>query len=177
MPIHDTRRFSLGNSHNLHLLSSEQRFCFQESFGTRRVLLGSSRPRLSVSVFPPYRAALRYDEGFRKQRRHSKLAGISRKELKTDGLVAEVTKTVDFVQTHRQNLIVGGIVAALVIVVVGGGYLFYTKRTDAANLALGNALRTFHAPVRAASLSDTPEDLIFATDKERQERAIKEFQG
>jgi len=105
------------------------------------------------------------------------MARISRKELKTDEFAAEVSKTVEFVQTNRQRLIAAGVVVAVLVIVGGGGYTWYTKRAEGASEALGNAMRTYHAPVRPVSLSDAPGELVFGTDNQRATQALTEFQA
>jgi len=104
------------------------------------------------------------------------LSRISRKEMKKDELVSEVSKAVELVQSNKQNLLLWGIIAAVLLVTVGGGYLFYSKRIDTASEELGNALRTYHAPIRPISLNDQGDEPSFPTVQTRDEQALKEFQ-
>ena len=104
------------------------------------------------------------------------MSRISRKEMKTDELALEVSKTVEFVQSHRQNLILWGIIAAVLLAAGGGGYLFYSKRIDTANEMLGNAIRTFHSPIRPISLNDQGDEPTFPTIQARDEQALRDFQ-
>lgn len=105
------------------------------------------------------------------------MSRIGRQELKHDEVVETVSESLHFMQAHRDRLILGGIILAVVAVGGFGGYTWYNQRADASNEALGNAFRTFHAPVRAVSLNDAPGDTIFTTDKERQEASLKQFQA
>jgi predicted negative regulator of RcsB-dependent stress response len=104
------------------------------------------------------------------------LSRISRKELKQDEVVLEVGKSVEFFQAHRQNLIVGAIVTAVIVLGGYGAYVLYNNRSDKAAEALGKAMQTYHAPVRPASLSDSPNEITFTTDKLRAEASLKLFQ-
>ena len=104
------------------------------------------------------------------------MSRISRKEMKTDELVLEVSKTVEFVQSHKQNLLLWTIIVALLLVTGGGGYLFYSKRVDTASEMLGNAMRIYHAPIRPISLNDQGDELTFPTIQARDEQALRGFQ-
>ena len=104
------------------------------------------------------------------------MARISRKELKQDEVVLEVGKTVEFVQAHRDRLIVAGIVAAVLVIGGWGGYTLYNTRAESANEGLGKALETYHAPVRPVSLSDSPNEVTFTTEKLRADAALRQFE-
>ncbi len=104
------------------------------------------------------------------------MSRISRKELKTDELVVEVGKTVEYVQSHQDRLTLWGVVAVLVLAVGGGGYWYYTHRMDAANEALGLALHEFHAQIKPISLNDS-EEPSYPTTKARDDAALKDFQA
>ncbi len=104
------------------------------------------------------------------------MAGISRKELKQNDFVAELSSSFDFVQQNKTALIIG---ALLVLVLAGGGwggYTWYNNRADGAAEALGKALQTYHAPVRPVSLADAPNEITFTTDKLRADASLKLFQ-
>jgi predicted negative regulator of RcsB-dependent stress response len=104
------------------------------------------------------------------------LARISRKELKQDEVVLEMSKTVEFVQVHRDRLILGGIVAAVLIIGGWGGYLLYSNRSESASEGLGKALETYHAPVRPVSLADSPNEVTFTTEQLRADASLRQFQ-
>lgn len=102
------------------------------------------------------------------------MAKISRKELKQDEITLEVTKGVEFVQSHREPMILAGVVAGIVLLIGVAGYLIYDKRVSNANEALGTAMLTFHAPVHAPS-PVPDQSKYFITDKEKYLAALKEF--
>jgi predicted negative regulator of RcsB-dependent stress response len=104
------------------------------------------------------------------------LARISRKELKQDEVVLEVGNVVEFVQEHRDRLIIGGIVLVVLVAVGWGGYAFYSNRVTGANEGLGKALETYHAPVRPVSLSDSPNQVTFTTEQLRADAALRQFE-
>jgi tetratricopeptide (TPR) repeat protein len=102
------------------------------------------------------------------------VARITRKELKKDEIVLEVSKTVELFQAHRERLMIVGIVAGVVLLTALGGYLIYDKRMSNANEALGKAMLTYHAPVKPPS--PTPEEAkSFVTEKEKYTTAVREF--
>jgi len=104
------------------------------------------------------------------------LSRISRKEMKKDELVLEVSKAVELVQSNKRDLILWGSIAVVVVVVVVGGYFFYTNRVDTASEELGNAMRLYHAPIRPISLNDAGDEPTFPTVQGRDEEALKGFE-
>ena len=96
--------------------------------------------------------------------------------MKSDELVLEVTKTVDYVQANKEKVILWSVIAVLAIAIGGGGYWYYTHRVESANEALGLALHEFHAPIRPISLNEQSDELSFPTTKERDAVSLKDFQ-
>jgi len=105
------------------------------------------------------------------------VARISRKELKTDEFAQEVSKTYEFVQTHRDQLALAAVLVAVGLLAGLGGYLLVERRIANANDALGRALRTYHAPVLEGSVVSPEEQKSFTTAKEKYTEALKEFRA
>ena len=104
------------------------------------------------------------------------MSRISRKEMKKDELVLEVSKAVELVQSNKRDLILWGSIAVVLVVAVVGGYFFYTNRVDTASEELGNAMRLYHAPIRPISLNDAGDEPTFPTVQGRDEEALKGFE-
>jgi tetratricopeptide (TPR) repeat protein len=98
----------------------------------------------------------------------------TRHQLKQDKFATFVSKEMQLATENRRTLItaVGVIVAVLVVVI---GYITYTNnRDDKASVALGSAMRTYGAPLRAPEAAAT-QDQTFASAKERAQAALKQF--
>lgn len=107
------------------------------------------------------------------------MARISRRELKKDEFVQEVSHTVEYVQAHRQPIVLWSAVAGAALVVALGAYLLYSKRSGDASDSLSRALRSYHGQVLPP---DTPaptasKEKFFKSEKEKYETALKEFQA
>ncbi len=102
------------------------------------------------------------------------MAKISRKELKKDEFVSEVSKTYELFQQQRGRLLPFGIAAAAILLVVLGTYLFLEHRQNRANEELAHAIRVFYAPLRSEAPS-VEKDMLFTDGKARYLQAEKEF--
>lgn len=102
------------------------------------------------------------------------MARISRKELKKDELVTEVSKTYEYLQQQRARLLRVGVASALVLLVALGSYLFLQHRRSRANEELAHAIRVFYVPTTAETQIAEP-DMKFADEKARYTQAEKEF--
>ena len=99
---------------------------------------------------------------------------ITRKNLKTDRLVEEVSHGVDFMAKHRQQFVRAGIAAA-VLAVAGLGFWFYQKtQKDARQALLSKAYLVQDSPVGPAQGDIKPP---YATEAERTVAAAKAFQA
>lgn len=107
------------------------------------------------------------------------MARISRKELKKDEFVQEVTHTVEYVQMHRQPIVLWSAVVGAFLVVVLGGYLLWNKRNSDASDSLARAQRTFHATVLPPGTPPPPgsNEKVYTSDKEKYTTALNEFQA
>ena len=102
------------------------------------------------------------------------MARISRKELKKDQFVTEVSRTYQFLQQHRTSLLRLMIAVVLAIVLGVGGYLFVQNRKARANEELAHASRVFYAPTTAENQPTEP-DMKFSDEEARYRQAEKEF--
>ena len=102
------------------------------------------------------------------------MARISRKELKKDHFVAEVSRTYQILQQHRTSLLRLLIAVVLAIVLGGGGYLFVQSRKARASEELAHAIRVFYAPTTPESQPTEP-DMKFSDEEARYRQAEKEF--
>jgi predicted negative regulator of RcsB-dependent stress response len=96
---------------------------------------------------------------------------LTRKELKTDRFAVEVGHTLDFLTTHRQQVIRYGIIAAVVVVAALAVYLFTRHQRGARQQALVSALRIYQAPIGSG------EPGSYATQGERDKAVAKAFTG
>ncbi len=94
------------------------------------------------------------------------MARISRKELKKDEFVQEVSHTVEYVQQHSQPIVLWAAVVGGLLVVILGGYLLWSKRTTDASDSFSRALRTYHS-----------NEKVFPSDKEKYTTALQEFRA
>ncbi len=105
------------------------------------------------------------------------MARISRKELKKDEFAQEVSKTYEFVQTHKDRLALAAMLVAIGLLAGLGGYLLVERRIANANDALGRALRTYHATVLEGTITTPEGEKSFGTAKEKYAEALKEFRA
>jgi hypothetical protein len=122
----------------------------------------------------------RYSSLERWHGRTGRVSRISRKELKTDEVVQEVSRTVEYVQSHKERLTLVGTVLGVVAVLALGSWLVYDKRSTDASEAFGRALRTYHARVRPVNLAadpNEPDQRTFPTEKDKYEAAVQDFRA
>jgi hypothetical protein len=112
------------------------------------------------------------EEGF------SNVQGYTRRQLKEDKFVDSAQSAAEWTANHRQPVIYTS-VALIVIVLAGLGiYTWRNKQNDAANLALGAAMRVSSATIRPAGTPATPEDKdTFASAADRGKAAEKQFKA
>jgi tetratricopeptide (TPR) repeat protein len=98
---------------------------------------------------------------------------ITRKSLKDDRFAAEVTHGVEFLGAHRRQTLLYGGIGAAVLAVALGIYFYRQNRQAAAHEALFKAMETYHAVVGE---EETPGRINFKTDKEKYDKAFKDFE-
>lgn len=106
------------------------------------------------------------------------MQGYTRRQLKEDRFVETAQGAAEWTAAHRKPVIVS---AVALIVVVAGTLSFIawrTRQNDAANLALGSALRVFNATLRPAGAPVTPENKDdFSSAAERGKAAEKQLKS
>lgn len=106
------------------------------------------------------------------------MQGYTRRQLKEDRFVETAQGAAEWTATHRKPVIVSAV--ALIVVVAGtlGFIAWRTRQNDAANLALGSAMRVFNATLRPAGAPVTPENKDdFTSAAERGKAAEKQFKS
>jgi predicted negative regulator of RcsB-dependent stress response len=98
-----------------------------------------------------------------------------RHELKQDKFANFVGKEVQLASENRRVIMIGLIALVVIIAAVAGALAYINARDDKASVALGEAMRTYTAPLRAADAPANPEVKSFTSSKERAQAAVKEF--
>lgn len=106
------------------------------------------------------------------------MQSYTRRQLKQDRFVVATGEAVHWTVEHRNTLIVLAIVAALAVAGWAGWAFYQGKQEQQASIALGNALRTYNAPLRPGEEPKDPDNtqVSFATSKDRGNAAFSEFQ-
>jgi hypothetical protein len=99
----------------------------------------------------------------------------TRHALKQDRLIEATKTSVDWFQEHRSRVIAASIVAILCLAVLVVGMVLYGKRSAAADLAFGEAMDTYNAPLAQAGQPAAPGEKTFATAAERAKLANQQF--
>lgn len=99
----------------------------------------------------------------------------TRHALKQDKLVQVAQSSVDWLQENRSRVI--GVTAALVLVfaLAIAGLVVYSHRSAAAEVAFGQAIDTYSAPLTQPGQPATPGQTVFANASERARAANRQF--
>jgi len=101
----------------------------------------------------------------------------TRHQLKEDRFQEVTRGAIAQAQQHRQQLTVLGIVV-LVLVLAGGAYAYWrSNQDDQASAAMGLAMNTYAAPIRAQGALVDPSFPSYASAAERDQEAEKQFQA
>lgn len=106
------------------------------------------------------RASTRY------QLKHDKFA---------DTVAGTAADTFSWVSDHRTRMIVGAVIAVVVVGGAIGGWFYYQQQNDKANLAFGQAMRTYQTPILPAGMPAIPDQPSFPSASARAQAARKEF--
>jgi hypothetical protein len=99
----------------------------------------------------------------------------TRHALKHDKLI-DATKTgVSWFEDHRSTVIRAAVAAIICIALVIAALVFYSKRSAAADLAFGEAMDTYSAPLTQPGQPPTPGQKTFATAAARSTLANQQF--
>jgi predicted negative regulator of RcsB-dependent stress response len=101
----------------------------------------------------------------------------TRHQLKEDKFQEVTRGAIQRAQAHRQQLTLGAIVV-LVVVLAAGGYGYWRSQQDEqASAAMGLAMNTYAASIRAPGALADPSFPSFTSAAERDKEAEKQFQA
>ena len=105
------------------------------------------------------------------------MQSYTRHQLKEDKFQEVTRGAIAQAQEHRQQLTLLGI-AVLILLLAGGAYGYWRSyQDDQASAAMGLALNTYAAPIRAPGALADPSFQSYASTAERDQEAEKQFQA
>jgi hypothetical protein len=99
----------------------------------------------------------------------------TRHALKQDRLVEATRTGVDWFGEHRARVIQAGVAALVLLAMLIAGLVVYNRRSAAADLAFGEAMDTYNAPLATAGQPPTPGEKTFSTAAARASAANQQF--
>lgn len=99
----------------------------------------------------------------------------TRHALKQDRLIEATRTSVDWFADHRSKVIQVAVAAVLLIAVVVGALIVYNKRSAAADLAFGEAMDTYNAPLAQPGQPAMPGERNFPSAAARAKLANQQF--
>ena len=99
----------------------------------------------------------------------------TRHALKQDKFVLATSTGLDWLQENRSSFIRISIAVIVLVLVVVGGSIFYTRRSEAAQIAFGQAMNTYTAPLRQPGQPVDASNPSFATATDRAREANRQF--
>lgn len=104
------------------------------------------------------------------------MQGYTRRQLKEDKFVETAQGAAEWTSSHRQPLIYSGVAVLVIVLAAAGLWSWRNKQNDAANIALGSAMRVFTANIVPAGIPSGPETKdSFSSTAARGKAAEKEF--
>ena len=100
----------------------------------------------------------------------------TRHALKQDKLVQATQTSVDWFQENRSTVIRACIAAFICLAIVIGALVVYSKRSAAADLAFGEAMDTYNAPLAQPGQQTAPGERTFPTAAARAKLANQQFE-
>ena len=95
----------------------------------------------------------------------------TRHALKQDSFVEATASSIGWVQAHRTNVVkVVAVVVVLAALVIAGA-VFYSSRSEAAEIAFGQAMDVYSTPLAQPGQPTPPGDKTYATAAERAKAA------
>lgn len=95
----------------------------------------------------------------------------TRHALKQNSFVEATASGIDWLQSHRSNVIKVGAVIVVVVALIVAGAVVYNNRSDQAANAFGKALDIYNTPLRQPGQPVAPGDATFATAAARAKAA------
>lgn len=86
------------------------------------------------------------------------MQGYTRRQLKEDRFIDTAQGAAEWTAAHRKPVIASAVALIVVVCAVLGFIAWRTRQNNAANLALGAAMRVFDSNLRAANAPVTPEN-------------------
>lgn len=105
------------------------------------------------------------------------MQGYTRRQLKEDRFAETTKDAVQWTSGHRRLVLVGLILAAVAVGGYFGGTYWLDRQNEAANTALGSAMRTLNSPLRAPGMPTGVDPDTFTTTADRGKAAAKEFKA
>ena len=99
----------------------------------------------------------------------------TRHALKHDRLVDATRTGVDWFGEHRTKVIQAAVAAVILLAIVIAGLVIYNQRSTAADLAFGQAMDTYNAPLATAGQPPAPGEKTFPTAAARATAANQQF--
>jgi tetratricopeptide (TPR) repeat protein len=99
----------------------------------------------------------------------------TRHALKQDRLIEATRTSVDWFADHRSRVIQASVAAVLLIAVVVAALVVYNKRSAAADLAFGEAMDTYNAPLAQPGQPAAPGERTFPSTAARAKLANQQF--
>lgn len=99
----------------------------------------------------------------------------TRHALKQDRLVEATRTGVDWFGEHRAKVIQAAVAAVVLLAMVIAGLVVYNQRSTAADLAFGQAMDTYNAPLATAGQPPAPGEKTFPTASARATAANQQF--
>lgn len=106
------------------------------------------------------------------------MQGYTRRQLKEDRFIDTAQGAAEWTAAHRKPVIASAVALIVVVCAVLGFIAWRTRQNNAANLALGAAMRVFDSNLRAANAPVTPENKDdYTSAAERGKAAEKQFKS
>ncbi len=99
----------------------------------------------------------------------------TRHALKQDALIEATRTSVDWFRENRSRVITAAVAAVVCLALLITGAALYSNRSAAAEVALGEAMDTYNAPLTQPGQPQTPGEKMFATAADRAKAANQQF--
>ena len=95
----------------------------------------------------------------------------TRHALKQDKFVETTASGIEWLQSHRGNVIKIGAVVLVAVALIVTGSIVYGSRTEQAQILFGKAVDIYNTPLRQPGQPTSPDDSSYATAAERAKAA------
>jgi len=101
----------------------------------------------------------------------------ARHRLKEDRFAIATQETIHWTVEHRNKLVLSAVIVGAVLALALGGWYYLRRQDQAASIAMGQALRTYQAPIISAGSSPEPGMTSFPSAQERAKAAQVQFRN